>query len=196
MLCCLLDTLIAPPLIDSILAIREEEQIGESERVNAGQEVENRTDERESIVCINAGEQERASAQQNGTDERESTVCMNDIGQEVTIETQRADEREETVCNEFFSNGCGCRNKCSMTFSESYLWHVRSQMAELSKDELDLVIIGEIASTIHDEDTIVAQKHASKQRCRPSTQYLHRGHRVLYLNNSVRTNLKCNSRYV
>ena len=185
-----------PPLIDSILAIREEEQIRDAERVNAGQEVENGTGERESTVCINAGEQERANAQQNGTDERESTVCMNDVRQEITIETQRADEREETVYNEFFYNGCGCRNKCSMAFSESYLQHVRSQMAELSKDELDLVIIGEIASTVHDGDTIVAQKHASKQRCRPSTQYLRRGHRVLYLNNSVCTNLKFNSRYV
>ena len=151
----LLDTLIAPPLIDSMLVHRDIRE-SEVEHERDGQEVEIQTDERES-----------------------ATVCMN-IGQEVEIEQRRADEKEETECNTFFSEGCGCHNKCWMMFSESYLRDVRSQMAELSREELDLVVMGEIAATIHDGDTIDAQKHTSKNRERSSTYYLHKGQRVWY----------------
>lgn len=69
-------------------------------------------------------------------------------------------------------------NKCSTKLTELYLRNVRSQMVELSREELDLVVLGEIASTIHDGD---AQGHTTKDRVRPSTQYLHRGIRVWYL---------------
>ena len=139
--CCLLATLITPPLVDDILArteiVQDLEQFREFEvehddRVNVRQESE------------------------LATDERESTVCMN-VGGEVEIEAGQADKTEETVCSDFLNEGCGCHLKCSSRFSPSYLREVRQQMAELSKDELDLVVIGEILSTIHDGDTTVAQ---------------------------------------
>lgn len=93
------------------------------------------------------------------------------------------------MCSAFFNEGCGCNNKCSTTFSQSYLRHARNQMAELAKDELDLVVIGEIAATMHDGTTITAKKHRPKERDRPSMHYQHRGQKVWQMN-SVLINRK------
>lgn len=43
-------------------------------------------------------------------------------------------------------------------------------------------MLGEIVSTMHDDDTTVGRRHRHKERVRPATQYLHRGERVRFLN--------------
>ena len=74
--CCLLDTLIAPPLVDDMLAhtkiVQDLEQFREFEietddRVNIRQELELATDKRESTVCMNFREVEVEAGQANKT---------------------------------------------------------------------------------------------------------------------------------
>ena len=52
------------------------------------------------------------------------------------------DHLEERTCDEFFKIGCGCTSKCSSYFDEGYIRTIRNEMTELSRDELDLLIMG------------------------------------------------------
>jgi hypothetical protein len=63
------------------------------------------------------------------------------------------DIEEVQTIEQFLNDTCGCSKKpgsgkqglpCSNYFNEAQLAEVRMSMAELSKDELDLVILGQI----------------------------------------------------
>ena len=53
------------------------------------------------------------------------------------------DARERVEFEEFVRKGC-CEGKCHLQFDEGYLRSVRWEMAELSKEELDMVIMSEL----------------------------------------------------
>ena len=59
------------------------------------------------------------------------------------IEESVIDARERVEFEEFVRKGC-CEGKCHLQFDEGYLRSVRWEMAELSKEELDMVIMSEL----------------------------------------------------
>ena len=56
-----------------------------------------------------------------------------------------------------------------------------SNTSELSKDELDIFIMGQLASNLHIEERTLANKCVPKVREKPSTAFYHRGVRVINL---------------
>lgn len=63
---------------------------------------------------------------------------------------QKEDELEEIEVQEFVSNTCGCKKlnsgPCLKYFTEDSMEKVRSHMLELSKDELELVVLRQIST--------------------------------------------------
>ena len=66
---------------------------------------------------------------------------------------------EERTCDEFFKNGCSCTSKCSSYFDEGYIQTIRNETAELSRDELDLLIMDELLTSIQSGPVTSALKH-------------------------------------
>ena len=67
----------------------------------------------------------------------------------VPTDQSTLDEAEETLIQEFVRVGCKCdlgpnQQPCSTTITMEHFRSVRCQMVELSRDELDLVVLGQI----------------------------------------------------
>ena len=74
------------------------------------------------------------------------------------------DQLEERTCDEFFKNGCGFTNKCSSYFDEGYIRSIRNKMAELSRDDLDLLIMGQLLTSLQYGPVTSALKHLPVER--------------------------------
>ena len=84
----------------------------------------------------------------------------------------------------FLSNGCGCNlahGFCSQTFTADYIASVRAQCSELTRDELDLVLLGQLSAFINTSDQTehsTAHRHSPSSRQRSYMQFWHSGKRV------------------
>lgn len=66
---------------------------------------------------------------------------------EYEIEERPTDTTENDCVAAFMSSGCGCKRsngECSTKFSNEYVSSVRCTCAELSRNELDMVILGQL----------------------------------------------------
>ena len=99
---------------------------------------------------------------------------MTDIG----VSQRPTDIEEETACQTFFNQGCGCQARCSEQFPELHYRAIRNDMAELSKQEMDLVIMGQLLATTRAGDSTSALRHPSKERDHSYTQFMHNGVKV------------------
>ena len=86
---------------------------------------------------------------------------------------------DEHVCREFVKQTCGCKKAngraCSSQFSVEYYIERRSQASLLSKNELDLVMLGSIMSTSRQGEEVTHGRHQPVKRQRPRVQYMHNG---------------------
>ena len=72
-----------------------------------------------------------------------SAVC------EIETTTSEIDDTEEARVQEFVDRGCGCdcgpnKSHCSLLFPLAYYRSTRSTFVELSHDELDLIVMGQV----------------------------------------------------
>ena len=84
------------------------------------------------------------------------------------------------VCTQFYANTCGCDkahgNPCSTLFTLDYIIDMRAQCSLLSHDELDLVLMGFIASAMLDSDGIRDGRHQNTaKRRRVTMSFKHHG---------------------
>lgn len=85
------------------------------------------------------------------------------------------------VCKKFTEDTCGCTkadgNPCSTLFSLEHYIELRAQASFLTHDELDLVLMGSIMSTIMTDD-VAWCRHKPTKRSRIRQHYMHNGHTV------------------
>ena len=85
------------------------------------------------------------------------------------------------VCEKFTEDTCGCTKAdgkpCSTLFSLEHYIELRAQASFLTHDELDLVLMGSIMSTIMTDD-IAWRRHKPAKRSRIRQHYMHNGHTV------------------
>ena len=91
-------------------------------------------------------------------------------------------ENDVDVCTTFVQKTCGCTKAngkpCSTLFSvEHYIDH-RAQAALLERQELDLVLLGSIMTTVLDRDSIVDGRHKPAKRRKVSSSHMHNGYKV------------------
>ena len=89
---------------------------------------------------------------------------------------------EEQKCKEFIERTCGCSlnngSPCSRLIPlEKYICH-RSEAAALTRDQLDLVLIGAVMSVLSTNENNFDKSHKSKSRQRIYSHYLFGGQRV------------------
>ena len=73
-------------------------------------------------------------------------------------DTRNEDMADEATCQKFLLEGCGCSDNCYKKFNESYLLQRRCELAELSSEELDLVVIGQLMAYIHFQSTTIGNR--------------------------------------
>ena len=106
------------------------------------------------------------------------------IHSDIAIELLPTDIKEDKVVSDFMSIGCGCKKgiggkPCSTQFSQEYLVSTRQSCAELSRSELDLVILGELfACTNRSSGVVTSSRHTAGERERSSTAFCHQGRPV------------------
>ena len=93
------------------------------------------------------------------------------------IEENVIDARERVEFEEFVRKGC-CEGKCHLQFDEGYLRSVRWEMAELSKEELDMVIMSELMVCSGTDELTSANKKVTHERQRNITEYRHKNKKV------------------
>ena len=105
---------------------------------------------------------------------------------DVEIEFRDIDKEEERVTAEFARTGCSCKmgkggTPCCLIFTKEYYDHHRSQCFELSKNELDLVILGQMTAAENSSPIVLnstAHRHPLKERERNYMNFFHKGHRI------------------
>lgn len=67
-------------------------------------------------------------------------------------------------------------------FNADTIMNTRSECAELTREELDVFLMGQIICTTHIDETIrVNTRHGEQERKRPGATYLHKGKKVIAL---------------
>ena len=85
------------------------------------------------------------------------------------------DEKENALCKKITENTCGCKNingiPCSTQFSAEYIIEMRAQAYLLTHDELDMVILGSLMTTMNRSENITDGRHKPKKRERDYSDY-------------------------
>ena len=84
---------------------------------------------------------------------------------------------------DFLDVGCGCicydGQPCSLRYTNQHVLSFRAECFELTKPELDLVLLGKLSATMHTTEIVgPSAKHKETQRMRNRTTYLHEGWQV------------------
>ena len=86
--------------------------------------------------------------------------------------------REREKIQTYLTEGCGCVKNCSSFYDESYVTKIRSDCAELTNGELDMVVMGQLLGFVEDSQETGGIRHNPQLRQRMSCQFLHRGVKV------------------
>ena len=85
-------------------------------------------------------------------------------------------------CTAFVQSTCCCRmadgKPCSSNFPVDYYIETRSQASLLTRQQLDLVLLGSVMSTTAVEKDVARGRHKPTKRQRLSTGYMHRGYQL------------------
>ena len=91
---------------------------------------------------------------------------------------------EEDMCKKFKEQTCGCRKvpgkqHCSGLFPVDHYLELRAQSSFLTRDKLDLVLMGSIMCTVLRDDCVRDGRHKPAKRRKLTTMmHMHEGHEV------------------
>lgn len=95
------------------------------------------------------------------------------------VQTAVEEMTDEKVCREFIEQTCGCKKAsgrpCSSQFSVEYYFERRAQASLMTRNELDLVMLGSIMSSTRVDDDVIHGRHKPVKRQRPRANYMHNG---------------------
>ena len=87
---------------------------------------------------------------------------------------------ELSKCREFANNTCGCKmangKPCSGLFSVEQFIEFRAQSSFLTHEQLDLVLMGSVLSTVNASDKGVGRHQAKRQRI--TVTFMHKGYHI------------------
>lgn len=104
-------------------------------------------------------ELESDEEQEQLTTEQQVEEALQNLSSDVSVELRPCDRTEELLVAQFAREGCGCSRKCSAQFSINHIRDFRAQCYELSHDELDMVLLGQLMASRNDSDHVVVESH-------------------------------------
>ena len=112
---------------------------------------------------------------------RQSAITKAFSARQKKWESEQASELSK--CDKFLlvTRGCTLTNgkPCSSLFSREYLIDTRAQSFLLSREQLDILLLGSVASTVCDDDDVgVRSGHRPAKRQRRTIEYMHKGYHV------------------
>ena len=166
-----------------------------SERGLSAEECQENTDTGDVSLAVEIGEQSiEPDDEDDEIVDEEDELEKDDIVREVVsavainqtdfeIEPTVSDLCENRLVCEFAEKGCGCAllkgQQCSQQFSTDYIADIRSHCASLSRDELDMAILGQIMANSNFSSSIVKQsRHSCMQRQKNYSKYMHGGQQI------------------
>ena len=88
----------------------------------------------------------------NGENREQRRGDEQENGDEDYLEWRDVDNIEEDAVKQFVEKGCGCRWKCSRKFTCIHFVRVRNYCTELTRTELDLVLMGQIMAFLSEKE--------------------------------------------
>ena len=112
---------------------------------------------------------------------RKSAIHKAFLARQKRWETEQASELSK--CEKFLVETCGCTladgAPCSTLFKQQYIMDTRAQCFFLSRDQLDMLILGSVVCTIcEDDDVGVRSSHKPTKRQRTTIEYVHKAYSV------------------
>ena len=109
-----------------------------------------------------------------------ATGQINPEATSVPVDRRNLDEAEEQLILQFSQDGCKCdlgpnKSTCCTTISVEHFRSVRCQMLELTHDELDLVVMGQVLAGCFSGERSL---HRGQQRGKSYTTFSHQGQRI------------------
>ena len=100
---------------------------------------------------------------------------------DVDVELRPCDKSEERIVAAFMSTGCGCKQNCYLLFSANYVGTFRLHCLELTIQELDLAILGQLAAFTNTSDSTAEDcHHVVSVRKNSYSTYHHQGKPVCW----------------
>lgn len=103
---------------------------------------------------------------------------------DITVTMRDVDTEEDDLVKTFVERGCGCdvgpkKSPCSRLFPADHFLSVRGAMAEMTHDELDMFIMGQIMASCF-QSSILQGHHSTSptERKITSSLFYHHGQRV------------------
>ena len=115
-------------------------------------------------------------------DEASDMVC--NVGLDIAVGVENDDSRdaEEREIARFLANGCKCSlgngSPCHTLFTPSQLQAACDECRQLTHDELDMVVMGQLRALCHSDPVTQKTKAKNTERRRSTTLYRFGGHRV------------------
>ena len=107
-------------------------------------------------------------------------VARGQLDETVPIDRCELDDTEERLIQQFAQDGCKCdfgpnQSPCCTTITVDHFRSVRCQMLELTHDELDLVVMGQVMAGCFSGET---SSHRRQERGKTYTMFHHNGTRI------------------
>ena len=97
-------------------------------------------------------------------------------------EMRDIDVKESQRIDQYLREGCGCSRECSSRFDESFLLKMRSDCAQLTHEQLDLLVMGQLLAVLSCSSDTSSNKHTPHTRIKKSSQFLFGGDKVKIIN--------------
>ena len=104
-------------------------------------------------------------------------------GAEVSLELRPCDIDEDRVVEDFMRRGCSCRKwggkPCSEQFSVDYIRETRLSFKDLTREQLDLILMGQLIATTNTSTITKERRHQPQMRKHGySTGHFHQGNAI------------------
>ena len=92
-------------------------------------------------------------------------------------------QNDYDICVEFYEHTCGCQKAdgkpCSSLFPLEHFVEMCSQASLMTHQELDLVLLGSLMTTLHNHDTTAARgRHKPAKRIKITSHFMHNRYHV------------------
>ena len=156
--------------IDSSLCCTDDDQQGYSDVVKL-------SEVHTSQVCLPTDHRPSASTDSANNDTPAQLDNTSDTIHQSTVMS------DYEVCVHFYERTCGCQKAdgkpCSLLFTLEHFVDIRSQASLMTNQELDLVLLGSLMTTLHDHETTVARgRHKPTKRTKVTSHFMHNGYHV------------------